>query len=93
MFVKNHKKASEKSKSSRRENVEKRQKNVRKKLKSEEREIFKDLKKYYKRIFRCKKCKRLYGSDFEKVSKICRICSKEIVGDVLRETWRMKRDK
>lgn len=41
-----------------------------------EEKIITDIKQYYKYIYRCKKCKCLYGSDKIDKTLICVLCSK-----------------
>ena len=37
----------------------------------------KDLKQYYKLVYRCKECKKAYGSDEEDNTSLCPLCEKK----------------
>jgi len=48
------------------------------KITNKERAVAKDLRKYYKRVRRCKKCNVLYGTDYVKKDNfLCHSCDKE----------------
>lgn len=46
---------------------------IRSKLSKEEKKIYDDFKKYYKEIYRCNLCKKLFGSDIIN-ARNCSVC-------------------
>ena len=48
-------------------------------LNKEEKETFEDLKKYYKCVFKCSSCNKLYGCVGEDNTNLCPICFYKII--------------